>query len=142
MHEVIGHASGRQAPDKQGDPAQWIKENYSALEEARADLVALWFLRDPKLKELGLVEDVDEASRQGYEQYTRNGGLVQLRRMKQGDQLEEDHMRNRQMIVRWIQKNSNGDRGARARRQALPRRHRRRTCGARPRASCSRSSSG
>jgi dipeptidyl-peptidase-3 len=108
MHEVIGHASGRQAPDKQGDPAHWIKENYSALEEARADLVALWFLRDPKLKELGLIDDVDEASRQGYEQYTRNGGLVQLRRMKQGDQLEEDHMRNRQMIVRWILANGNG----------------------------------
>jgi dipeptidyl-peptidase-3 len=108
MHEVIGHASGRQAPDKQGDPAQWIKENYSALEEARADLVALWFLRDEKLRELGLIDDVDEASRQGYEQYTRNGGLVQLRRMKQGDQLEEDHMRNRQMIVRWILANGAG----------------------------------
>jgi dipeptidyl-peptidase-3 len=108
MHEVIGHASGRQAPDKQGEPAKWIKENYSALEEARADLVALWFLRDPKLKELGLIDDVDEASRQGYEQYTRNGGLVQLRRMKHGDQLEEDHMRNRQMIVRWILANGNG----------------------------------
>jgi dipeptidyl-peptidase-3 len=106
MHEVIGHASGRQAPEKQGDPAQWIKENYSALEEARADLVALWFLRDPKLKELGLVDDVAESSLAGYEQYTRNGGLAQLRRMKHGDQLEEDHMRNRQMIVRWIQKNS------------------------------------
>jgi dipeptidyl-peptidase III len=108
MHEVIGHASGRQAPDKRGEPAHWIKENYSALEEARADLVALWFLRDPKLKELGLIDDVDEASREGYEQYTRNGGLVQLRRMKQGDQLEEDHMRNRQMIVRWILANGDG----------------------------------
>lgn len=106
MHEVIGHASGRQAPDKQGDPAHWIKENYSALEEARADLVALWFLRDPKLKDLGLVDDVAESSLAGYEQYTRNGGLAQLRRMKHGDQIEEDHMRNRQMIVRWILKNS------------------------------------
>jgi dipeptidyl-peptidase-3 len=102
MHEVIGHASGRQAADKPGEPAKWIKENYSALEEARADLVALWFLRDKKLLELELVDNVDEASRQGYEQYTRGGGLTQLRRMKQGDQLEEDHMRNRQMIVRWI----------------------------------------
>jgi dipeptidyl-peptidase-3 len=108
MHEVIGHASGRQAPDKQGDPAQWIRENYSALEEARADLVALYFLRDPKLQELGLVSNVAEASRAGYEQYTRNGGLVQLRRMKEGDQLEEDHMRNRQMVVRWIQAHDGG----------------------------------
>jgi dipeptidyl-peptidase-3 len=108
MHEVIGHASGRQAEGRQGDPAQWIREYYSALEEARADLVALYFLRDPKLGELGLVDDVDEASRQGYEQYTRNGGLVQLRRVKEGDQLEEDHMRNRQLVVRWIQAHDGG----------------------------------
>jgi dipeptidyl-peptidase III len=108
MHEVIGHASGRQAPDRQGDPAHWIKEYYSALEEARADLVALYFMRDKKLEELGLVENAEEAALQGYEAYTRNGGMVQLRRMKEGDQLEEDHMRNRQMIVRWIQAHDGG----------------------------------
>ncbi len=107
MHEVIGHASGRQAPDKQGDPATWIREYYSALEEARADLVALWFIADPKLKELGLVDDPQEAARTEYESYTRNGAMTQLRRMKQGDQLEEDHMRNRQMVVGWIMANSN-----------------------------------
>ncbi|MCE9594211.1 MAG: dipeptidyl peptidase 3 [Planctomycetes bacterium] len=106
MHEVIGHASGRQADDKPGDPAVYIKENYSALEEARADLVALWFMGDAKLKELGLLDDPAAASRAAYENYVRNGGLQQLRRMAHGDQLEEDHMRNRLMVVRWIQANS------------------------------------
>ncbi len=106
MHEVIGHASGRQAAGKEGDPATWIKENYSALEEARADLVALAFMIDPKLKELGLLADPNEAALASYEQYVRNGGLQQLRRVKSGDQLEEDHMRNRQMVVHWIQANS------------------------------------
>ena len=106
MHEVIGHASGQQAADKQGDPSTWIKENYSALEEGRADLVALYFMMDPKLKELGLLSDPDEAALAAYEQYTRNGGMQQLRRIKKGEQVEEDHMRNRMMVVRWIQANS------------------------------------
>lgn len=103
MHEVIGHASGRQAPDRTGDAAQWIREFYSTLEETRADLVALWFIADPKLQELGLIEDVAAASLACYEQYVRNGGLQQLRRVPEGDSLEEDHMRNRQLIVRWIE---------------------------------------
>ena len=103
MHEVIGHASGRQASDRQGDAAQWIREHYSTLEEARADLVALWFIADPKLAELGLLEDVEEASLACYEQYVRNGGLQQLRRVPDGDALEEDHMRNRQLVVHWIE---------------------------------------
>ncbi len=103
MHEVIGHASGRQAADRQGDAAQWIREHYSTLEEARADLVALWFIGDPKLAELGLLEDVEEASLACYEQYVRNGGLQQLRRVPEGDALEEDHMRNRQLVVHWIE---------------------------------------
>jgi len=107
MHEVIGHASGRQALDHQGDHATWIKEYSSALEEARADLVALYFMMDPKLAELGLLEDPQEGALAAYEAYTRNGGLQQLRRVKTGDQIEQDHMRNRQMVVRWILKNSN-----------------------------------
>jgi dipeptidyl-peptidase-3 len=106
MHEVIGHASGCQAADHQADPAGYIKENYSALEEARADLVALYFMMDPKLKELGLLSDPDDAALAAYEQYTRNGAMQQLRRMKHGDQLEEDHMRNRLMVVEWIKANS------------------------------------
>jgi dipeptidyl-peptidase III len=106
MHEVIGHASGRQAADRQGDPAQWLKEYASALEEARADLVALYFMMDPKLEELGLLENPEEAALACYERYTKNGGMLQLRRIRTGVQIEDDHMRNRQLVVRWIQDNS------------------------------------
>jgi dipeptidyl-peptidase III len=104
MHEVIGHASGRQAAGFKGAPQGAIKEHFSALEEARADLVGLYFIADPKLVELGIVSaaDHDGLVRAEYESYTRNGGLVQLRRVREGTQIEEDHMRNRQMIVRWL----------------------------------------
>jgi dipeptidyl-peptidase-3 len=86
-----------------GKPQDALKEFYSALEEGRADLVALYYMPDPKLAELGVVskEDQPEVARAAYESYARNG-LVQLRRIKQGTQIEEDHMRNRQMIVRWL----------------------------------------
>lgn len=103
MHEVIGHASGRQAQGFAGEPADSIGENYSALEEARADLVALYFMADPKLAELGLLSDPQAAALAAYEHYVRNGGLQQLRRVRHGDQLEEDHMRNRQLVVHWIE---------------------------------------
>jgi dipeptidyl-peptidase-3 len=109
MHEVIGHASGRVSPALKIDPAAAIKEYYSALEEARADLVALWFLGDPKLIELGLVAhaaDLREIQQAAYEDYTRNA-MVQLRRVRTGKTLEEDHMRNRQMIVHWLAANTN-----------------------------------
>ena len=107
MHEVIGHASGRIAERLNGNPATALKEQYSALEEARADLVALYFLPDRKLVELGLVNaaDHDEIVRTEYESYARNA-LVQLRRVRQGTQIEEDHMRNRQMIVHWLKSNT------------------------------------
>ena len=103
MHEVIGHASGKVSEALGGKPQDALKEQYSALEEGRADLVALYFMPDPKLAELGLVAAADQAevARSAYESYARNG-LVQLRRIKQGTQIEEDHMRNRQMIVRWL----------------------------------------
>ncbi len=106
LHEIIGHGSGRQAEDRQGDPARWLREHASAIEEARADLIALYFLCDKKLEELGICDDAEAVGRAGFEAYARNGGLVQLRRVKYGDRLEEDHMRNRQMIVRWICANS------------------------------------
>ncbi len=107
MHEVIGHASGRLSESLKGQPQDSIKEHYSALEEGRADLVALYFMADPKLAELGLIkaEDQPEMARAAYEAYARNG-LVQLRRVREGAQLEEDHMRNRQMVVRWLLANS------------------------------------
>jgi dipeptidyl-peptidase-3 len=107
MHEVIGHASGKIADRLKGNPSSALKEQYSALEESRADLVALYFLPNPKLAELGLVpsKDQSEIVQAEYEAYTRNA-LVQLRRMREGTQIEEDHMRNRQMIVRWVMANS------------------------------------
>jgi len=107
MHEVIGHGSGRILEHLQGNPQTALKEQYSALEESRADLVALYFLPDAKLVELGLVEaaDHEEIVRAEYEAYARNA-LVQLRRVREGTQIEEDHMRNRQMVVRWMMANS------------------------------------
>jgi dipeptidyl-peptidase III len=107
MHEVIGHGSGKVAGHLQGNPQRVLKEHYSGLEESRADLVALYFLPDPKLVELGLVDAADHAEvvRAEYEHYARNA-LVQLRRVRQGSQLEEDHMRNRQMIVHWLLANT------------------------------------
>ena len=103
MHEVIGHGSGRMADGVGAPPHRLLGEQYSAIEEARADLVALYFLPDAKLVELGLVaaEHHDAIVRCEYEHYTRTV-LVQLRRVREGSQLEEDHMRGRQMIVHWL----------------------------------------
>ncbi len=103
MHEIIGHGSGRMAEGVVATPQQLLKEQFSAIEESRADLVALYFLPSPQLVELGLVErdDHDEIVRAEYEYYTRNA-LVQLRRVREGTQIEEDHMRNRHMIVSWL----------------------------------------
>jgi dipeptidyl-peptidase III len=103
MHEVIGHGSGRMAPGVSEPPHRLLGEQYSSVEEARADLVALYFLPDPKLVELGILSaaDHDEIVATEYEYYVRNS-LVQLRRVREGTQLEEDHMRNRQMIVNWL----------------------------------------
>jgi dipeptidyl-peptidase-3 len=107
MHEVIGHASGAQSPSLKGTPQQAIREFFSALEEGRADLVGLYFIGDPRLAELGILPaaDQDAVMRAEYESYTRNV-LTQLRRVRQGTQLEEDHMRNRQMVVRWLVANT------------------------------------
>ena len=103
MHEVIGHGSGKVDERLRGNPQAALKEQFSAIEESRADLVALYFLPDPKVVEIGLVsaEDHAEVVLAEYEGYTRNA-LVQLRRVREGTQIEEDHMRNRQMIVRWL----------------------------------------
>ena len=103
LHEVIGHGSGKVSEHLGGNPHLALKEQFSAIEEARADLVALYFLPDARLVELGIVtaEDHEEIVRTEYEAYTRNA-LVQLRRVREGTQIEEDHMRNRQMIVRWL----------------------------------------
>ena len=107
QHEVLGHASGRQKEGLAGSPQELIKEHFSALEEGRADLVALYFLADPKMVELGIIPAADHQAlvRAEYEAYTRNA-LVQLRRVREGTQIEEDHMRNRQMVVRWLMANT------------------------------------
>ncbi len=107
LHEVIGHASGKIAEHLKGSPQSFLKEQYSALEESRADLVALYFLPDPKMVELGLLDatDHEQIVLAEFEAYARNA-LVQLRRIREGTQIEEDHMRNRQMIVQWLIANS------------------------------------
>ena len=107
LHEVLGHASGRQAPGFKGSPDEIIKEHYSALEEARADLIALYYIGDPKLAELGIVPaaDHENIARAQYDYYTRNA-IMQLRRAREATHLEEAHMRNRQMIVRWLMANT------------------------------------
>jgi dipeptidyl-peptidase-3 len=103
IHEVLGHGSGRVADRLDGQPQLFLKEHYSAVEEARADLVALYFLPERRMGEFGLVPaaDQDEVVLTEYEAYARNA-LVQLRRVREGTTLEEDHMRNRQLIVHWL----------------------------------------
>lgn len=101
MHEVIGHGSGKLGEKVQGSPAKFLKEYYSTLEEARADLMGLWNIQDPKLKELGLVKDQDEVARAMYDSAAR-APLTQLRRIPSGTTIEEDHQRDRQLIAHYI----------------------------------------
>lgn len=99
MHEVIGHGSGQTEPGV--GPLHETMKNYgSTLEEARADLVALYFAIDPKLVELGLMPSV-EVGYAAYDHYIRNALLQQLNRVELGKGLEEDHMRNRQLVAAW-----------------------------------------
>lgn len=100
LHEVIGHASGKLAPGV-GTPKQTLKNYASTLEEARADLVGLYYLMDPKLIEFGVMNDLD-VGRAAYDGYIKNGLMLQLRRLEQGSVIEQDHMRNRQMVAEWV----------------------------------------
>lgn len=99
MHEVIGHASGQINPGV-GTPKETLKSYASALEEARADLVAMYYIMDPKLVELGLMPSLD-VGKTAYDAQIVNGLQLQLRRIKLGDDIEEAHMRNRQLIAGW-----------------------------------------
>lgn len=99
MHEVIGHASGQLNPGV-APPAVTLRNYASTLEEARADLVGLYYMLDPKLVELGLLPSA-EAGHIAYDRYIRNGLMVQLNRIEPGNNIEEDHMRNRQMVAAW-----------------------------------------
>jgi len=101
MHEVIGHGSGKLSDKVQGSPARFLKEYYSTLEEARADLMGLWNINDPKLKELGLVQEQEEVAKAMYDNAAR-APLTQLRRIPSGSTIEEDHQRDRQLIAHYI----------------------------------------
>ncbi|MBT5151497.1 MAG: dihydrofolate reductase, partial [Flavobacteriales bacterium] len=99
LHEVVGHASGKINPGV-GTPKQTMKNYSSTLEEARADLVALYFILDDKMQEIGLMENKEPGYAE-YDNYMSNGIMLQLRRILPGDDIEEDHMRNRQLVASW-----------------------------------------
>jgi dipeptidyl-peptidase-3 len=99
MHEVIGHASGQINPGI-GSPKQTLKNYASTLEEARADLVALYYVMDQKLIDIGVMNTLDVGKCE-YNSYIRNGLMTQLVRIKLGEDIEEDHMRNRQLVAAW-----------------------------------------
>lgn len=97
LHECLGHGSGQLLPGVSNDA---LKNYHSTLEEARADLFALYYMADPKLVELGLLPN-NEAHEASYITYIRNGLMTQLTRIKPGKDIEEAHMRNRQLIAQW-----------------------------------------
>src|SRR5437868_12699241 len=103
LHEVIGHGSGKVNPRLTQEPASYLKEYYSTLEEARADLMALWNVWDPKLRELGFVTKAnqrDVGKAMYYSQF--RAPLTQLRSILKGDTIEEDHLRDRQLIALYV----------------------------------------
>lgn len=100
LHEIVGHGSG-QLKNGVEDPSETLKNYASTLEEARADLVALYFLMDKKLVDLKLMPTIDVGKAE-YNSYMRNGLMTQLVRLELGTNLEESHMRNRQLIAKWV----------------------------------------
>lgn len=102
LHECVGHGSGKLMPGVTKDA---LKEHASTIEEARADLLGLYYMADPKLVELGLLEDA-EAYKGFYYQQMMNGLMTQLVRIEPGKDIEESHMRNRQLIALWVYKNA------------------------------------
>lgn len=105
LHECVGHGSGKLMPGVTKDA---LKEHASTIEEARADLFGLYYLADPKLVELGLLPNM-EAYKAGYYQQMMNGLMTQLVRIEPGKDIEEAHMRNRQLIANWCYAHANGE---------------------------------
>ncbi len=101
MHEVIGHGSGKLSERVSGGAQTFLKEYFSTLEEGRADLMALWNVWDPKLKELGLISNQEEVAKAMYDSAAAVA-LTQLRRIPHGDAIEEDHERDRQLVAHYI----------------------------------------
>lgn len=101
LHEVVGHASGQLNPGV-GETKKTLKSYASTMEEGRADLVGLYYLMDPKLEELGLVDDYKKVGKAAYDGYIRNGLMAQLIRLEAGKDIEEAHMRNRQWVSAWV----------------------------------------
>lgn len=100
LHEVVGHASGI-INKGVGQPKETLQNYASTMEEGRADLVGLYYLMDPKLQELGLTDNWEELGKAAYDGYIRNGLMTQLIRIELGNDLEEDHMVNRQWVSAW-----------------------------------------
>lgn len=100
LHEVIGHASGQLNPGV-GTPKETMKNYASTLEEARADLVGLYYLPDEKLVEIGISPNAEGIGKAAFDGYIRNGLMTQLIRLNLGDDIEEAHMRNRQLVAAW-----------------------------------------
>ena len=105
LHECLGHGSGQLLP---GTPANALKEFTSTLEEARADLFGLYYMADPKLVELGLL-DSPEAYKASYMSYIRNGIMTQFSRVELGKQNTEAHMQNRKLIADWCYEHGQAD---------------------------------
>jgi len=101
LHEVIGHASGQLNPGV-GTPKETLKSYASTLEEGRADLVALYYLYDKKIQDLGMVDNWQNLGMTAYNDYIRNGLMTQLVRIEPGQDIEEAHMRNRQWVSAWV----------------------------------------
>jgi len=105
MHECLGHGSGQLLPGVAGDE---LKAYGATVEEARADLFGIYYLADPKMVELGLLPN-DEAYKAAYDDYMRGGLMTQLTRIEPGADIEESHMRNRQLIAKWAYEHGKAD---------------------------------
>ncbi len=106
LHECLGHGSGQLAEGVRGDE---LKNYGSTLEEARADLFALYYMNDPKMVELGVIPTLDVAKAE-YNNYMMNGLMTQLTRIEPGKNIEEAHMRNRALIAGWVYEQGKADR--------------------------------